>query len=356
MSAISESYECVASSTRIRLARNFADFPFPGRLMRDAHAVEQALEMERLVTEALSKVEEFTLYKMRGLSEERAALLVEQNLISRDLLRHHPIASALVSHDKIISIMLNEEDHVREQYFMQGFDLAKAYERIMGLDDAIGESIPFAYDETFGYLTACPTNVGTGMRASVMLFLPALSRRGVLAKRVLPALTGKGLTVRGTMGEGSGAEGDLFQVSNERTLGMPEEEILSLVEQAISTIVEMELLERARMRAEGGIPLKDRAARAYGILTHCCTLGEGEFMRYVSDLKLGLALGYFCDDEPCETRPSDWTETKMWQLDELSVAMRPAGVRSLGAPDAGEDVIRAENVSKVIRGMRLELI
>ena len=158
------------------------------------------------------------------------------------------------------------------------------------------------------------------------------------------------------MGEGSGAEGDLFQVSNERTLGMPEEEILSLVEQAISTIVEMELLERARMRAEGGIPLKDRAARAYGILTHCCTLGEGEFMRYVSDLKLGLALGYFCDDEPCETRPSDWTETKMWQLDELSVAMRPAGVRSLGAPDADEDVIRAENVSKVIRGMRLELI
>ena len=114
MSAISESYECVASSTRIRLARNFADFPFPGRLMRDAHAVEQALEMERLVTEALSKVEEFTLYKMRGLSEERAALLVEQNLISRDLLRHRPIASALVSHDKIISIMLNEEDHVRE--------------------------------------------------------------------------------------------------------------------------------------------------------------------------------------------------------------------------------------------------
>lgn len=356
---ICESFESVAVSTRIRLARNFADFPFPGQLMRDAHAEEQAQEMERLVSAALSKVDDFTLYKMRNLSDARANLLAERNLISRDLLRHRPIASALVSKDQIISIMLNEEDHVREQYFMQGFDLAKAYERIMGLDDVISESIPFAYDEAFGYLTACPTNVGTGLRASVMLFLPALSRRGVLSKRLLPALSSKGLTVRGAMGEGSGAEGDLFQVSNERTLGSSEEEILSFAEQAITSVVEMELLERARMRAEGGVALKDKINRAYGVLTHCCMLDEHEFVRRLADLKLGLALGFFQDDEAIESRAQDWTESHMWELDELAVVMRPAGIDRLnGAVLSKEeqDGYRAEYVGKAIRGMRLELM
>ena len=241
---------------------------------------------------------------------------------------------------------------------MQGFDLAKAYERIMGLDDVISESIPFAYDEELGYLTACPTNLGTGLRASVMLFLPALSRRGVLARRLLPALTSKGLTVRGAMGEGSGAEGDLFQVSNERTLGVSEEEILSFVEQAIASVVEMELLERARMKAEGGVTLKDRVSRAHGILTHCCVLDEHEFVRRVADLKLGLALGYFQDDEP-EDRAQDWTEEHMWELDELAVAMRPAGINRLNGAlltKEAQDIYRAEYVGKAVLGMRLELV
>ena len=359
MNSICESFESVAVSTRMRLARNFADFPFPGMLMRDAHAEEQAQEIERLVGASLAKVDDFTLYEMRNLTDERANLLVERNLISRDLLRHRPIASALVSRDQIISIMLNEEDHVREQYFMQGFDLAKAYERIMGLDDVISESIPFAYDDAFGYLTACPTNLGTGLRASVMLFLPALSRRGVLARRLLPALTSKGLTGRGTMGGGSGAEGDLFQVSNERTLGISEEEILTFVEQAIVSVVEMELLERARMKAEGGIALKDRVSRAHGILTHCCVLEEHEFARRIADLKLGLALGYFQDDEPHEDRAEDWTEEHMWELDELCVVMRPAGINRLNGTALSkqlQDVYRAEYVRKAVSGMRLELM
>ncbi len=348
MSGIRESFESVAVSTRMRLARNFADYPFPGRLLQDAHAEEQAQEIVRLISSALSGVEKFTLYELKQLSDERMAFLVERNLISRDLVRNRRISAALISSDEIISIMLNEEDHVREQYFMHGFDLSRAWERITGLDDAISDCVPFAFDEQFGYLTACPTNLGTGLRASVMLFLPALSRRGTMAREVVPELLHLGLTVRGAYGEGSGAEGDLFQVSNEVTLGVSEERILTIVGQAVEYIVEEELLGRARMKAEGGLALRDKVCRAYGILTNCCVLEEHEFLRLLADVKLGLALGYLSDGEEDDA----WME----ELDELTAMLRPANVNRLnGAPldKAGQDAYRAEYVRRAIRGMNL---
>ena len=286
---------------------------------------------------------------MRSISDERAAFLMERYLISRDLVRNRAISAALVSRDESISVMLNEEDHVREQYFTKGFELKKAYERIAGIDDVISESIPFAFDDTFGYLTACPTNLGTGLRASVMLFLPAISRRGLM-RTVMPQLTRLGLTVRGAFGEGSGSEGDLFQVSNEVTLGVSEEDILYVVESSVGYVVELELLERARMKAEDGIALKDRVRRAYGALTNCCILEVREFMRRVADLKLGIALGYFSAGGEGEER--------MRELDDLAMSMRPANINRLnGAPlDArAQDIYRAEYTGNVLRGMQLEL-
>ena len=343
------SFESVAVSTRIRLARNFKDYPFPGRLLRDKHAEEQAHEIVRLIAAELAEIEDFSLYEMRSISDERAAFLMERYLISRDLVRNRAISAALVSRDESISVMLNEEDHVREQYFTKGFELKKAYERIAGIDDVISESIPFAFDDTFGYLTACPTNLGTGLRASVMLFLPAISRRGLM-RTVMPQLTRLGLTVRGAFGEGSGSEGDLFQVSNEVTLGVSEEDILYVVESSVGYVVELELLERARMKAEEGIALKDRVRRAYGALTNCCILEEREFMRRVADLKLGIALGYFSAGGDGEER--------MRELDDLAMSMRPANINRLnGAPlDArAQDIYRAEYTGNVLRGMQLEL-
>ncbi len=343
------SFESVAVSTRIRLARNFKDYPFPGRLLRDKHAEEQAHEIVRLIAAELAEIEDFSLYEMRSISDERAAFLMERYLISRDLVRNRAISAALVSRDESISVMLNEEDHVREQYFTKGFELKKAYERIAGIDDVISESIPFAFDDTFGYLTACPTNLGTGLRASVMLFLPAISRRGLM-RTVMPQLTRLGLTVRGAFGEGSGSEGDLFQVSNEVTLGVSEEDILYVVESSVGYVVELELLERARMKAEEGIVLKDRIRRAYGALTNCCILEEREFMRRVADLKLGIALGYFSAGGEGEER--------MRELDDLAMSMRPANINRLnGAPlDArAQDIYRAEYTGNVLRGMQLEL-
>ncbi len=345
--SISQKYESVAVSSRIRLARNFADYPFPARLLRDAHAEEQAQEMIQLVSAKLAMLDAFVLYEMKNLSDERASFLVERHLISRDLISNRRISAALMLRDESMSVMINEEDHIRAQYFIRGFDLEKAFERISGIDDAISESIPFAYDETFGYLTACPTNLGTGLRASVMLFLPAVSRRGLM-RRISPELTRLGLTVRGAFGEGSGAEGDLFQISNEVTLGLTESEILSVVERAVSTVVEFELRERDRMKAEEGIALKDKIMRSYGVLTNACKMDLREFSARISDLKLGLALGYFKEEEESES---------MSELDDLFVEMRPANVNRLnGAPLSKEeqDEYRAEYASVKIRKMQLK--
>lgn len=219
------SYDSVVVTTRIRLARNFADYPFPNRLKN----VVQAREIVRLIAAELKHTDTFDQYDMNNIPPERAAFLKERNLISRDLIENRRISAAFISRDESISVMVNEEDHVREQYFLREYNLEKVYERISGIDDIISESIPFAYDKELGYLTACPTNLGTGLRASVMLFLPALSRKDLM-REIMPSLYELGLTVRGSYGEGSGAEGELFQISNELTLGLSEEEILRSVD------------------------------------------------------------------------------------------------------------------------------
>ena len=344
------SFETIAVSTRMRLARNFADYPFPNRLMHDAHADEQAEEMIQRVEEELARIEEFTLYKMSAISEEKAAFLKERNLISRDLLSHRRISAALVSQDESISVMLNEEDHVREQYFRKGFDLKNAYERLEGVDDAIAAYMPFAYDEEYGYLTACPTNVGTGLRASVMLFLPAVSRRGVM-RTIASKLTSRGLIVRGASGEGSDTEGDLFQISNEVTLGFSEAEILSSVEEAVKLVAEVEIRERARMKGEGGVALEDSIMRSLGTLTHCRRIDRREFMDRTADIKLGLALGLFDDDGE-----EDRTGLLFGALDDLAVAMRPANLNRLKGSVMNEeeqDIFRAERVREALLDMKL---
>ena len=345
MTQVRADYESVAVSSRIRFARNFKDYPFPSRLLRDAHAIEQASEITHLVAAELMNLEKFRLYEMDGIGEDEAALLCERNLISKDLLRNRRISAAVVSEDGSISVMINEEDHIREQYFMKGYDLRRAFERLSGIDDIISDSIPFAYDSELGFLTACPTNLGTGMRASVMLFLPALARRGLM-RRILPTLTRLGLTVRGVFGEGSGSEGDLFQISNEITLGLSEEEILFGVEQAVSVIVETELLERSRMKAEEGVRLKDEIYRSYGILTCCGLLSEKELYRRVADLKLGVALGFFGEN------------ADMGALDALSVSMRPASLNALSKQKLSEreaEIFRAEKVGVAVRAMDLAI-
>ncbi len=342
------SYESVAVSSRIRLARNFKDYPFPDKLLESPHAREQAVEIVRLITEELQTLEKFDLYDVGTLTEDRAAYLVERNLISRDLVRHSAISAALITPDESISVMINEEDHIREQYFMRGYDLNKAYERITGIDDVIAECVPFAFDAEFGYLTACPTNLGTGMRASVMMFLPAVSRRGLM-KQIVSELSRLGLTVRGASGEGSGAEGALFQISNEVTLGLSETEILTAVDNAVKIIVQFELRERERMKAEEGLALRDKVMRAYGILSNCCIIGMKEFMERFADLKLGVTLGYLSSEKQAEEL--------LFAIDDHITAMRPANINRLHSrmlSEAEQNAYRAEQTGKFLR--RTEII
>lgn len=343
MNGVVKKYECVAVSTRIRLARNFVDYPFPPRLIVDKHAQEQSREIVQIVSEALRALDDFDFYDMTDISDGQAAFFIERNLISRDLLKNRRISAALIDRDQSISVMINEEDHIREQCFIKGYDLRWAYERLSGIDDLISETIPFAFDEQLGYLTACPTNLGTGLRASVMLFLPAVSRRGLMPA-IERKLQERGLTVRGSLGEGSGSEGEMFQISNEVTLGLSETDILDRVDKAVSLVVEFELRERERMKVEEGIRLKDQIMRSYGILSSCCTIEEKEFTDLTANLKLGLALGYFettCGEEAA----------RMAELDELIVEARPANLNRInGAPLSQEEmnIFRAELVKKKI--------
>lgn len=330
-------FENIAVSTRVRLARNFADYPFPNRF-RDE---ESSVEIARVLYQELNRVEKMNLYCMNSLSAEQTELLKERNLISQDLIDNRAFSSALISRDEKISVMVNEEDHIREQYFLNGFDLRSAYERIAGIDDIISETIPFAYDEELGYLTACPTNLGTGLRASVMLFLPALARRDKM-RFIVPLLKRKGLTVRGAFGEGSGAEGDMYQISNEVTLGFSEAEILDAVETAVTYVAVEELKERARMCIEGGIEFTDKILRAFGLLSNCMTINTKEFMQLMADVKLGVACGVL--------------DGSMQQLDALLIDMRPANIDRLnGSPltPRERDIYRAEYVGTALRGMEL---
>ena len=330
------SFEDVVVSTRVRLARNFADYPFPNRLTD----VGQAREIVRLLAAELNHTDTFDVYYMSSVSAEKAAFLKERHLISQDLINNRRISAALVSRDESISVMINEEDHVREQYFLNEFNLKKVYERISGIDDIISESIPFAYDEALGYLTACPTNLGTGLRASVMLFLPGLTRRSVMRK-LMPYLTRLGLTVRGAFGEGSGTEGELYQVSNEITLGRSEDEILKVVEDAVRLIAEFELRERQRLMEEDEVAFRDRVCRAYGILTNCVRIDAHEFMLHMADVKLGVASGIL--------------NGTMQELNDLIVAMRPANINRLNGAPLGErerDVYHAEYTRKALRAMQ----
>ncbi len=272
-------------STRIRLARNVDGLPFPHKLKR-----ADALNIIDGVTRALTPLDRFVRYDMSGISQLDGAILQEKHLISPDLLTDSPFGAALISADETVSVMVNEEDHIREQVIMSGLALDNAYDRINGIDDVLSKSIKLAYGPRFGYLTACATNLGTGMRASVMMFLPALTMCNMM-DACINDVGRLNMTVRGVYGEGSKADGYLYQISNQRTLGMTEKDILGAVRSAINYVSDAEL--RARMRLKADEPaLKDKIFRAWGVATNAYKLTTGEAMQILSLIRLGAYYGY----------------------------------------------------------------
>ncbi len=324
-------------TSRVRLARNINGYPFPSRLKSD----RQAKEIIRSVSSAINKVDEFTLHYMDGISDDVAVNLMENRLISPALLKTPSRSAVLINKSGDISVMVNEEDHLREQCITEGLSLRNAYDRMSEKDTLIARSLPFSYDEQLGYLTACPTNLGTGLRASVMMFLPALAIGGMMQDVIVSARR-LGLTVRGAYGEGSEADGYTFQISNEVTLGVTEDAIISLVETVVGKIVEMEAAEREKLKiGDEALKIKDKSLRAYGVLTNCALMPHKEFESLCADLKIAACLGYIHLDD-------------ISSVDKLMLKMKPSNLnvladRSLTSKE--RDEYRARYASEAIRAM-----
>lgn len=279
----------VVISTRIRLARNLAGFPFLSKTSES-----QRREIERNVLERLSTIEfgcETFYADVARSSELDRQVLVERHLISRQHAEAEGSRGVLISRGERFSLMINEEDHLRMQVLRGGFQLDEAWAEIDRIDSLIEERLPYAFHPRFGYLTACPTNVGTGIRVSVMLHLPGLKMTNELEK-VVRAARDMHLAVRGLYGEGTEATGDFYQISNQTTLGKSEEEIIEeFRDRIIPRIVEYENLARETLVREKPIALDDRIWRAYGLLENARAVSSEETLFLLSHLRMGVALG-----------------------------------------------------------------
>ncbi|HEX2953161.1 MAG TPA: protein arginine kinase [Bacillota bacterium] len=278
----------IVLSSRIRLARNIRNYPFPHRASES--------QLEAIVSEAEAAVDhiapdkgKFVTIRLDSLVPLERLVFVEKHLISRDFLEHPEHRAILLNEDETASIMVNEEDQLRIQSILAGFKLEQAWDMASKLDDDLEDSLDYAFDEYRGYLTACPTNVGTGLRASVMLHLPALVMTDQ-AKKVLATLTHLGLNVRGLYGEGTEALGNLFQISNQVTLGYTEEDLIAKLVSAARQVVEQERGTRDILMKESRLQLEDRLCRAYGILTQARVVPSEEALRLLSDIRLGADL------------------------------------------------------------------
>jgi len=280
--------------TRIRLARNVVGHSFPG-WAKPAQR-DEILSTCRDAVARLPQMKRCFNFAVSDLGELERQILVERHLISRELSGSKGGAGVLISRDQAFSLMVNEEDHLRIQVLRAGLNLKRAWTAINELDSALEEHLDFAFSPTLGYLTACPTNLGTGMRASAMMHLPALVISNQMEK-VVRAVNQLGMVVRGLFGEGSDASGSIFQISNQTTLGEAEEVILKRLGSVLQSIVEHEVNARARLLEADAGKLHDKIGRAYGILQNSHLLTSGEAMNLLSLLRLGIDLGLFPDDQ-----------------------------------------------------------
>lgn len=318
----------IVVSSRIRLARNLAQFPFPQRA-DDATRGEIARLMRDRVAN-LDDALQLHWFDVSSMNELDRQFLVERQLISRELAEGRGQRGVFVNREQHVGLMVNEEDHLRMQVLHSGFSIDQTWNEINELDDAIEAQVAFAFNEHFGYLTACPTNVGTGIRVSVMLHLPAL----VLTKeiqKVFQALQKISLAVRGLYGEGSQAMGDFYQISNQVTLGKSEDQILANIKDVVPNIIAYERRVRNALVKEKRRSLHDQVSRAYGILKNAQTISSEETMHLLSSLRLGINLGLI-------------DEIEMRTINELFIQTQPAHlqkIRSENLQTAERNVTRA---------------
>ncbi len=287
----------IVISSRIRIARNLSGFPFP--MLATNQQAREVMERLTAVAESgrLSGLGHFDTIPLSELNELERRVLVEKHLISPNLANESRCGALILSSNESVSIMVNEEDHLRIQCLYPGFQINEAWELASRIDDIFEEVTDYAFDEHRGYLTSCPTNVGTGIRASVMMHLPGLVLTQQI-NRILSAITQVGLAVRGIYGEGSEVQGNLFQVSNQITLGQSEGEIIENLFSVAKQIIEHERAARQRMLEESRLRLEDRIFRSYGILSNAFIVDSKESAQRLSDVRLGIDLGLIEDASP----------------------------------------------------------
>lgn len=284
-----KSSEGVVLSSRIRLARNLADYPFPQKC-----GAEMRAEIAAKVKEAFEKygTERFTYTDMASLSPLERKVLLEEHAVSLEFCAADGAGRMLITDEKNeLYIMVGEEDHVRIQCLTAGLGLEEAYEKAALADRALGRGVKLAFDEELGYLTACPTNLGTALRASCMVHLPALTACGRI-KSLVALMTKIGLTVRGLYGEGSDADGCIYQISNQVTLGISEKDTIEKLKNAVLQVVERENALRESIVNGGGLDFEDSICRSYGILKYARKLSYPELLKLWSDVMLGVRCGF----------------------------------------------------------------
>ena len=282
----------IVLSTRLRLARNLQGHAFTLKL-RDAERL-QIYERVRHAADKHSDLKGGIAFDLAGLSDLSRRVLLERHLISRELAGERGEAPGqgaglILGPRDTVGLMINEEDHLRLQTLVSGLRLTDSYRRIDRLDEELGSQIPFAYHQEFGFLTSCPTNVGTGLRASVLIHLPGL----VLTKQIGQVLQGlgqMGLTFRGLYGEGSEVIGNFFQISNQTTLGRSEEDLIEHLQKIVSKVIHVEIEKREVLMRDAPAVMEDKIWRAYGLLKHARALAFDEMMNLLSGVRLGVSM------------------------------------------------------------------
>lgn len=321
----------IVISCRIRLARNISNVPFPNRA--SSQNLTEVVERVQETTERLDQLGDAIFLPIEELSSLESRILVERRLISPEFVQQKIPRAVAFSSDEKISIMINEEDHLRLQGFGVGLSLSTVWDELRAVDDGFAECLDYAFSDQFGYLTACPTNTGTGMRVSAFVHLPATEMCGEIEK-ALTKKTPSGLAVRGFYGEGTDVIGSIYQISNQLTLGWTEWRIIEDLIKVAKEIVDKEDKSRQKLMNDERIRVEDRVFRSIGILSKARLLTSKEFIEHYSYLLLGVNLGII-------------SQIQKSTLNELMIITQPAHIQRLYGSSMRaleRDVYRAELV------------
>ncbi len=329
----------VVLSSRIRLARNISEFPFPPAASVDTR--EKVIDLMETAVKRLPGLKQGGFYRSQDIESLDQMFLAERHLISPQFMRDGIGRGLVIDPKERVSIMLNEEDHIRLQVLSSGMSLYDCWEYANKIDNDLGKVLQFDFDGDFGYLTACPTNVGTGLRASLLIHLPGL----VLTREidnVIGRISKVGLMVRGFYGEGTDVLGNLFQISNQTTLGRTEEEIIDSLAKISKQIIEYEKGAQETLMKDAPEQIEDKVWRSYGILTNARVLTSTEVMNLLSAMRLGLSLGL-----------TDKCDYKM--LNELLIITQPAHLQKYVGREMDtteRDMVRADLIRKRFTGSK----